>query len=357
MSLATVASVVGIAAGANSLFGGGSSGGGGGGYSSNQGSGAPSFYVPTDLGGADQSWQQLMGQLTGQQTGLSNQINPIFLQSLMQQLGIDPSGLAGAGQQAGQQFGQAAGVNQQAGQQLMGQAGQDQARQQMLVQAGMDPNNALYNKERQQTIDSSRAADSARGIGMGGVSSGNEASALTNFQANWDTNQLGRMLSANQGANQTGQLIGADLSGAAGFAGAVPGLTQQAGAAPIAGQTAAAQLPSTAASQYGANMGQGMNSLEQILPMLIQYMNNGQGAIAGANNAFTANRGFQTQQSANGLQGLLTGMNNFSNSSGGQNVGNWLSNMWGGGGGSTNTYAPGSSLDSLGYGGGDYQMT
>lgn len=337
--LGSIASVVGIAGGLNSIFG----GGGGGGYQSNQGGGAPVQYLPTGSGAADTSWQQALQSLMSQAGTTQGQIDPVFLQSFMQQMGINPSGLATSGAQAGQQYGQTASLDQMLAQIMQGQGQGAMQQQQNLLMAGNDPQHAMYDRERQQTIDSSRAADSARGIAMGGVSSGNESTALNNFQTNWDYNQLQRMLQANQGANQTAQQAGADMSAASLFSGAVPGLTQQAGAAPIQGQVSAAQFPAQAASGYGQNMQAGSQQWSDIMAQIIPYLNFGMGATNNASKAFAENQTNQQNQSATGVQSLLTGLNNFGDSSGGQ----WLSNLFSGGSNSSAGWD--SSMQNLGY--------
>lgn len=336
--LGDLSNLVGIAGGLNSLFGGG---GAGGGYTSNQGSGAPPAYIPTGQGGADSAWQQALMQMMGQSGQVSGQTNPVFGQAFQNQLGIDPGGYAAAGQQAGQSYGNLSDMSAQLAQLLMGQAGNDMGRQRAVWQAGTDPQQGMYNQQRQQVVDSSRAADSARGLAMSPYSSGNESSALTNFQNQWDYGQLQRMLGANQGANQTGQLVGANLAGAAGFAGQVPQYQMAAGAAPIEGANMAAQFPAGAATQYGQNMQGSSQSLQQIMGQIIPYLNFGQGAQQNAYNAFATDRNYQDQQSASGTNALLTGLKGL-NSPGG-----WLSSM----NGSPQPYY-GDATMNMGYGAG-----
>lgn len=321
MSLATTAAVVGIGAGVYSM----SQSGKGGGGSSGGGSGGPNFYVPQNLPGIDNMWQNTLLQSGSLTQGIYDTVNPAFAQSYLQQMGIDPYGYAMSGQQAGQAYGQNAANERAFSDVLGGQFQTDQGRQQALWQAGADPQSAMYNHERQQVVDSSRAADSARGLAMSPYSSGNESAALNDFNRQWDYGQLQRMMGANQGANQTGQLMGADLAGSAQFGAMVPQDQQMAGAAPIQGQMQAAQYPAQAAAGFAANTGISNQMLQQYMNQMIPYMNYGQGAQQNAYNAFSNNRQFDANQSAAGMNAVLTGLK------GASSPGSWMAG-WGGGG-------------------------
>lgn len=61
-------------------------------------------------------------------------------------------------------------------------------------QTAQDPRNELYARTLQQTQDASRAATSARGIGMSPVAAGIENDATRNFNIDWQNAQLGRQV-------------------------------------------------------------------------------------------------------------------------------------------------------------------
>lgn len=320
---------VGAAVGVANLLGGSGGGGSGGGGSG----GGPNFYVPQNLQGIDSMWQNALLQSGSLTQGIYDTVNPAFAQSYLQQMGINPSGYAMSGQQAGQAYGQNAANERTFSDVLGAQFQSDQGRQQALWQAGADPQKGMYNQQRQQVVDSSRAADSARGLAMSPYSSGNESSALTNFQNQWDYGQLQRMMGANQGANQTGQLMGADLAGSAQFGAMVPQDQQMAGSAPIQGQMQAAQYPAQAAAGFAANTGISNQMLQQYMNQMMPYMNFGQGAQQNAYNAFSANRQFDANQSAAGMNALLTGAK-------GLNPGQWFGGGYSGAG--SNNFGGGS---------------
>ena len=275
MSLATVASVVGIAAGANSLFGGGSGSGGPGGTN----------YQPTGQPQADQNFQRIIQQLmaSGQQTDATAQ----------------PGINAGyAATQPGGQFGNLGNLAQQYGGLLAGQAGQQMQNQQALTGAGnqlyqtsLDPQNALRTQLQQQVTDASRAGTSARGIGMSGEAAGIENQDINNFLMNWQNQQLGRQAQGLQGmvgaygqAGQQAQGVGRDLTGGLGL------------------QTTGAQMPFNFANLFsGATQGANQQ-LSSLTPQLLAYLGFGQQA---GNNAFG--------QQQTGLNNLTTGLGQLGN--------------------------------------------
>lgn len=274
-SLATVAAVVGIAGGVSSLARSGGGGGGGGGG----GSGLPGAmtYVPQDQGGADSSWQQLLQQMTGAEGTQASTLTP-FLQNAFANSGYgDLTGMMrGWGGTLAGQAGQAYG----AGQNLMGAGGQ-------LWSTALDPQNALHDALQQQTVDESRAATSARGIGMSAQSAGMESEALDNFNTNWQNQQLGRQLQGMQGltsaynaSGQQSQLGNADLVGA-------QSMYQGAGA-----------LPFNLAQLYSGGMNSGVyQPAAGIQGQIGQYLGLGQ---SGSNSAFG--------QGQTGLNNFTTGL-------------------------------------------------
>lgn len=294
--IGTIASVVGIAGGLNSLFG-GSSGSTTGGY--NSGTGAASS------------------------TGALNTISPSVLAAFQQLMGLDTSGVTNTANQAGGNYASNAGFANQYRDMLQRQAGVQQGAQNTLMQsgdaafaAGQDPQQALYQRLLQQTQDGSRAATSARGIGTSPEAAGIENRAVGDFNLGWQNQQLARMLqglggqtSAYNAAGNQGQLLGADLSGAMNFANQVPTNILQSGQVPYQGQQQAAGQPIQAANQYSTALNTAFN------PGLANY--NLAGAQFGANQSAAG-----TNAALTGLSGLNTAYNQ---------PGSWLSTAFGGG--------------------------
>ena len=334
--LGSIANVVGIGSGLNSLFG------SNGPQPSYSGAG-PNLYTPTGQGSADQLWQSLLQSQQGSLSPISGSVSPALIQSLSQMLGINYSPLTQAGQTAGGQYGQNASTLAGYGQNLGAQAGNAEQIGQGLqtagnavYQAGADPQNALYQQTLQQTVDSERAGEAARGLGNSPLGQGLENQAVSNFNIDWQNNQLSRMLSglsgmtsADQGALQSQQMAGADLSGSANMLNQVPGLTMQSASTPIGAQMTAASAPGAASSQFLQWLAQSMAPYQQTQNQIIPYLNYGTGAGANATsvlqnqNQFTANQqGTGASAIAQGLGGLNTTLNN---------PGSWLSQAFGGG--------------------------
>jgi hypothetical protein len=78
---------------------------------------------------------------------------------------------------------------------------------QMLGQA-FDPQQALYNRTLQQVTDQTRSGEVARGVGDTPYGAAVEGNALSNFNIDWQNNELSRMESGlGSAANTYGQII------------------------------------------------------------------------------------------------------------------------------------------------------
>lgn len=304
MSLATVASVIGIGSGIKNLTGGSG--------------GSSNAYVPTGQGGADSSWQQFMQQmqqLIGQNTG---DTNPVLQQAFQKMLGIDTSGVTAAGQTAGQGDWHNYDLSNLYSQMMRDQAGQafgsaDQLKStgNQVWQTAQDPQKALQTQLQQQVTDASRAGTSARGIGMGGESAGIENKAVSDFLINWQNQQLQRQLAGGQGqagmydaAGRQGQLGNANLVGSMNFGALAPQYAMQAGMDPFQANMTAAQLPFQATGAYQQGVNNNLSQYGGAMAQIMPYLNFGQTA---SNNAFG--------QQQYGLNNLAWGANQLGKSS------------------------------------------
>jgi len=290
-SLATVAAVVGIGSGIYSMTRSGGGGGGGGGG----GAGLPGAmtYVPQHQGQADDMWQTLLQQMMGAEGGQADMLMP-FLRDAFTNSGYGDLATMMRGW-GGDLAGQAGGAR--------GAAGGLRAAGGQMWNTALDPENALHDRTQQRVTDASRAATSARGIGMSPQAGGMETDAVSNFNLDWNDRQLGRqatgmhgLTSAYDSAGRYDQLANADLVGA-------QSMYQGAGAMPFN----LANLFSGAMTNcvYGPASG--------IMSNLGSYMGLGQ-----AGSAANFNQG-QTN-----LNNLTTGLSQF-----GQSPGySWLSNFF-----------------------------
>lgn len=168
------------------MVSGGSDSGGNGGSSSS------ATYVPTGQGQADTNWQSIMSRLMGTAGGQADTLTP-YLQSAF-------GNTANLYQQLQGRMGRYGGYMENQGTSLFGAADNLHHAGDDLYNTAKDPEGALRARLQQQTTDNSRAATSARGIGMSGEAAGLENQALSNFNMDWEDRQLGRQTQGLQGA-------------------------------------------------------------------------------------------------------------------------------------------------------------
>lgn len=248
--LGGLTSIIGIGSGVKNLVGG------------NQGGSKNSnTYVPTGLGDADQTFQQVLQALAGNISDASGQINPVLAQAFQSLLG------APIAQQYGQLATQAGG----AGDFLTGMGRDLGAAGQQFWQTSLDPQNALRDRLQQRVTDASRAGTSARGIGMGGEAAGIENQAVTDFLLNWENNQLARQATGLQGYTGAANQAGRETAGGLAASGLVPQYT-----------ASGASWPMQAAGLYAGAMQPWNQQLGGILQSIIPYLNQGLGATGQA---------------------------------------------------------------------------
>jgi hypothetical protein len=194
MTAAVIASVVGIGAGAAGLYKDFSGGGGGGG-----GGSSSTSYVPTDLSGADQSWQQIMQQMAPYLQQNAGNLNTGIIAGYGS---TQPGGMYGGNQQAALN---SANTSDYLAASNMNQIPYLQSQGQQIMNNAMDPQTALYNQYAQQVQDQANANTSMRGIGMGAEAAGIANQAGSNFMNQWQNQQLARQV---QGAGALNQLYG-----------------------------------------------------------------------------------------------------------------------------------------------------
>jgi hypothetical protein len=282
--------------------------------------------VPTGLQPADQQWQNIQNQNYNKYMGYD--LDQYGLDSLQQGInfaGQYAPGYMNAATQAGAQYGYL-------GQQLNNAAGIQFGQQQGLINAGQqvyntafDPQTALYNRTAQQLQDQTGATNSMYGLGASGAGAGIANQALSNFNIDWQNQQLQRQT---QGLQAYGQAVGqagqaGAQGGALGSAGA--GYTLQGGQLPYqTGQTIAA-APGQIANTFGQFLNQNVYGPGQAIQgQYIPYANQGQGAqqVAYQNQAQAAGAAgaLGGQAIGQGVQGLGSAY---------QNAGSW-GNLFGG---------------------------
>jgi len=321
---AVVAPIVGSVAGglvSNAMSAGTSGGSGGGGGS---------YYVPTGLSQADQTWQSLLGSLN---TGFNNRnLDQYGQQSLQEGINAnnyyrDPyqnaAGTAGAW------------YRDLAGQ--MGQYGHENiATQNSLLNAGMgvynmglDPQNALYDRTRQQVTDQSNAVNSMYGLGSSGAGAGLTNQALSNFNIDWQNNQLSRAMQGLQGYAGTANTAGRFGELGTSQLGSAPGYMLAGGATPYNVAQSIASTPGNLGNTYGSFLNQNIyGPAEGIMGAINPYMYTGNGAQAVPFQSQAQGAGALGSSISQGISGLGSA---FQNAGGFGNFFNGTTGSFGGG--------------------------
>lgn len=285
--------------------------------------GGPSYYIPTGLGGADTNWQTLLTQMMGNQNGIQNNSG---LSSTSLGLGLNANNAYGPAYQsaadaAGTGYGNLANtMNTQSGLNFGTQASLLNAGQQ-VYNMGMDPQNALYGRTAQQLQDQTGATNSMYGLGSSGAGAGVANQAMSNFNIDWQNNELSRALQGLQGLTGAASTAGAYGQLGTAQAQSAPGYQLSAGQVPYQTAMGIAGVPGQLGSTYNTQVEQGpLSSASSIMGNIIPYMNNGQGAQSIPYQAQSQGAGAAGQIVSQGIQGLGNAY---------QNAGSW-GNLFGG---------------------------
>lgn len=207
---------------------------------------------------------------------------------------------------------------------------------------GLDPQQALYNRTLQQLQDQVRVANSAAGVASSPYGAGLENQALSNFNIDWQNQQLQRALQGLSGAG-TAYGQGTQLQTAA------PGQFLQSAGLPYATSQGIGGQQFSNLGQYGGLLGTAQQGQELPLQNYANYVQMGNAANANANQAAynqlaQAQAGFNQNLQLGGMLGAsLGGLGR-----GWQMAG--LPSMWGSSGGGGTGWGGYSSPTPYGFG-------
>lgn len=296
MPAAWVGAAVAVAGAVNTAVNSGGSGSPGqpGGAVGGGASGA-STYVPVNQSGSDTNIQALEGNLYNQdianqdaltsayQTQVGNLLNNPYgneaqlTSNTVAQLG---AGIANQGLfQGGQLNNLGVGVEPYASQ---------------ILQTGFDPQNALYNRTQQQLTDQTNAQNAMSGLSGSPYGAGVANQANSNFNIDWQNQQLQRQATALQGYSGAVNTAGQAFSGSQGLESQALNTLQTTGQLPYqtylgqgqnnlaalnsaaAGYTAAQQPTENLINNYNSYLGLGQSATGQALAGQAQSFNQGQ---------------------------------------------------------------------------------
>lgn len=147
-----------------------------------------------------------------------------------------------------------------------------------IAGTAFDPQNALYGRTVQQLQDQTRAGEAARGIAMTPYGAGLENQALSNFNIDWNNNQLNRQIMGGQAA---GSLIGQG----AGLQAGAPGQLYSSSSLPYQTNLNIGQGQFGALSNLGGFGQQGSQIPQQQVADYLNYLGWGTGAQNAGNSA------------------------------------------------------------------------
>lgn len=298
------------------------------------GQGTPSapdvqVFQPKNVNAADQLYYNTLSQQT--QNNPFAQNAPAY-QNLYNAQNNNPyrAGAQQSANNAGQAFQQQGTANSALAPYLVGAAARGVDYGNQVYQQGQDPQGALYGRTVQQLQDQVRTSQAARGIVGSGYGADLENEALSNFNIDWQNQQLQRALaglSGYSGALQTAGGVGQQAYNI-GQGGAQQ--LQQAGQVPYGQYNANLADRSAALNQYVGSQAAGQGLQQANLSQLLSYL--GLGA-----NQSNAQGNFTLQNYQNKLaeaQASQQGIANLANAVIG-GVGGFAGGIPGGGGGSS----------------------
>lgn len=307
------------------------------------------FNIPGGGMEADQYLMTAMRAISASASRNGGMVDASLVKAYSNLLGIDLTPLVQAGAQQGSLYSSLGNTAGEYGAAMQDRAGasfgaadQQRAAGAQTYQTALDPQQALHDRMQQQVVDASRAGQSARGIAMSPYGAGVENKAVSDFNMDWQNQQLSRQLAglggmdqAFTGANQSNAGGALSLGGSMDFYGQQPGYVGAAAQAPINAQQTAYGLPMSWAdaftqSQNADVMAPNMQVMNQIYPYL-GMAQSGQIAQFNANMGRDVVSNQMQQQSQYGLAGGgQSGTNTMSgNSSGAGNPMNWMGMMGG----------------------------
>jgi hypothetical protein len=271
--LAAIGSIVGIGSGLNSLFGSGSS-------------------------------QSATGSSSGQ-TGVMNEISPEMLQAYQSWISQNPqyaNAMQSGADTAGALYTNTGAMDTGMGTQLTNAGNNLFSAGNAAEAAATNPQTGLYNQMQQQTLDTANAGSSMRGIGMSPVAAGITNQADNQFNNAWNNQMVGNAATGAQALSGATSAAGGAYNSAGNLFSGGAGATLTGAQTPWNAQNTIAGEPFQIGGQYASTM----------------------------NTAFNPNlAGYNQQNSASGINALMTGANQLGGNSG--QFGNWLNNSFGGG--------------------------
>lgn len=276
------------------------------------GSGAAN-YIPSNQPGIDTSYQQLFNSLKSGATGLTQFGIPAIynyannIQNNPYAAGAQSGAVSGSNYALGTQIPQL----ESAASNLTGLAQAGLPYGQQILQTGFDPQNSLYNRTAQQVTDQSNAINAMYGLGSSPAGAGLTQQALSNFNIDWQNQQLARQTQAAQGYSALATPISGLYQAGLGYTGQVAPTMTGATAIPYSTYNTLQTQPMGAIANAANTVAGLYNPTTAAMASALGYLGTGTNASAAFNNAVNQNYANQIagyNAAANANSGFLGGL-------------------------------------------------
>jgi hypothetical protein len=280
------------------------------------GSGAAN-YIPNNQPGIDTAYNDLFTQLQTGANGLVDFGIPAIYNyaNNIQNNPYSANALSGAIQGSDFATNQQIPQLQGAANNLTGAAQSTLPYANQALQAGFDPQNALYNRTQQQVQDQANAINAMYGLSSSPYGAGVANQAMSNFNIDWQNQQLARQGQGAQTAGNIAQTAAGEYGAGLGYLGQIPGTMTGASVIPYSTYNTLQSQPMSAISN-AANVAQQLyNPTTAAMGSALGYLGTGINASAAFNNAQNANYanqlagyGLSANQYNSNLAGIGSGL-------------------------------------------------
>lgn len=263
-------------------------------------------FQPSGTQAADQQYSSLLNQNVNPYAQYAPQYQSVYNNQYNNPYA---AGQQTAANTAGQQYGQVGAQNVGASNLLNSSALSVLPGAQQVMQMGLDPQNALYNRTAQQTQDQSRVANAAAGTQNSPYGAAVEGQNMNNFNIDWQNNALQRAMSGLQSGTSAIQGATTAATGAGNLGTAGAGNTLQGGTVPYSTSMGQSQNQYAALNELMSGLTGGNQINQQTLSEIMPYLNlgaNQSNQQANLNQQSYQNQ-LQQSQSASALGGTLGG--------------------------------------------------
>lgn len=141
-----------------------------------------------------------------------------------------------------------------------------------VANTAMDPQSQLYNQTKQNVLDQANVGNAQAGLSNSPYGAGVTNQANTNFNIDWQNNQLARQTAGLQSAGSAINQVGTGLTTGQNLGTAAAGATQQAGAVPLSTYNTNLSNVQSGLNNYSGSVVAGNQNTQTAVSDLMQYL-------------------------------------------------------------------------------------